>query len=147
MKYLRDINVDGYSLTIWDTGRRNQGKHVLGYELKDGNTTTIFNAEDFDVASLPVTDDMVRTLLHYLTLQESEAAASYFAKYTSRQRRFRDKEAPDLLVCWRARTKSTQARCDFGRLRERGDWERRPRKEDSRIDPLGPERHLLERKQ
>ena len=146
MKPLRDIEVDGYSLTIWDTGRRNQGKHVLGYELRDGNTITIFNAEDFDVVSLPVTDDMVRTLLTYLTMQESEAKASYFAKYTSRQKRFRDREALDLRVCWRATSKQVRARCDYGHLRERGEWERRPRKEGPRIDPLGPERHLLERK-
>lgn len=51
MNLLRDIEVDGYSLTLWDTGRRNQGKHVLGYELKDGNTISIFKAEDFDVAT------------------------------------------------------------------------------------------------
>lgn len=143
MKLLRDIEVDGYSLTLWDTGRRNQGKHVLGYELKDGNTISIFKAEDFDVANLPVTDDMVRALLTYLTMQEGEAPASYFSKYTSRQRRFRDKEAPDLLVCWRARTKSVQARCDFGRLRERGDWERKPRKGGREPIPSW-ERHLLD---
>jgi hypothetical protein len=98
---LRDVNVDGYRLTLWDTNRSDSmGKSVLGYEFKGPDGSVIFQGEDFHCSPVQAvdSDETVRSLLTFLTLRPGDTDADYFADYTPEQIAFTEGDAEALSI-------------------------------------------------
>jgi len=95
---LRDVNLDGFRLTIWDTHMRdNRGQTIIGYSLRFG-TEVIFEGEDFAGSPLHAddSDETLRSILTFLTLRPGDTDAEYFANYTPAQMDFARTDAEEL---------------------------------------------------
>ena len=82
-----------FSLIVWDSGLTNDGRTVLGYELRQHDreprkrTAVVFTGQDFRGSPMHA-DDSDRTigaLMGFLTLQKGDTDAEYFANYTPLQ--------------------------------------------------------------
>lgn len=96
---LRDVDIDGYHLKMWDTNKTGQyGKSILGYEFFDRDGKLLFTGEDFSPSPMDAidSDDAVRTLLSFLTLRPGDTDDEYFADYTPEQMEFAETEAENL---------------------------------------------------
>lgn len=101
MDQLRKVDVDGYTLTTWDTGKvDNLGKSILGYRFENGNGQgdVIFEGEDFHCSPAVAidSDEALRSLLGFLTLRPGDTDREYFANYTPRQWAFVHSDAESL---------------------------------------------------
>ena len=88
---LREVILEtGHALSMWDTGRTDRGRTVIGYEFSDANGKRIFRGEDFRPSPLDAddSDETLRALLGFLTLQPGDTDADYFEAYSDEQREF-----------------------------------------------------------
>lgn len=91
-----------FTLRFWDTYRTDaHGRSRLGYRLTmrvNGRTTTVFDGCDFFVGHGNVidSDDVVRSIMSFLTLCEHDTDSEYFEGYTAAQLAFRDSYAETL---------------------------------------------------
>ena len=98
---LRDVNIDGYRLTTWDTNRRDRlGKYILGYRLASPEDLVIFEAEDFSCSPLHAidSDETLRAILTFLTLKPGDTDLDYFDSYTDVQMDFANSDAEHLSI-------------------------------------------------
>jgi len=96
---LRDVDVDGYRLKMWDTYETDRhGKSILGYEFFDREGNLLFTGEDFSPSPMHAidSDDSVRALLGFLTLRPGDTDEEYFAEYTPEQIDFAETDAESL---------------------------------------------------
>jgi hypothetical protein len=77
----------GFTLRMWDTGRRDwRGQSILRYQLKD-RRRVVFEGDDFAGSPLHADDSLntVAVLLGFLTLQPGDTDREYFDRYTPDQ--------------------------------------------------------------
>jgi hypothetical protein len=82
-----------FTLILWDTGRYDRGKFVVGYRLIQASYRgdpggVIFEGEDFATPNSIDGDDTVRGLMGFLTLQPGDTDKEYFDSYTPEQLSF-----------------------------------------------------------
>ena len=97
--YLRQVIFDGYCLRTWDTGGRcKTGQYLIGYEMVTPDGHVLFTGEDCGVSPMHCidSDDALRGLIGFLTLQPGDTDDEYFANYTAEQRAFAAGEAEQL---------------------------------------------------
>lgn len=102
-----------FHLLVWDTGRvdsrHSSGKSILGYRLeahaphltkhsKHGEKWLLFEGEDFACSPLHAidSDEMIRSLMSFLTLRPGDTDAEYFANYTQVQLDYCSQDAESL---------------------------------------------------
>ena len=99
-RILRRVELDGYTLTTWATGRTDhRGGTTIGYAFhKVGENDPIFLGEDFGSSPMDATDSdaSLRSLLGFLTLRPGGTDAEYFENYTERQLAFAATDAEGL---------------------------------------------------
>jgi hypothetical protein len=88
---LRDVDVGGFRLQMWDTGRQDSyGKSRIRYKFSSSDGKVLFEGDDF--RSSPMhgidSDEAVRALLGFLTLKPGDTDAEYFKDYTKEQMDF-----------------------------------------------------------
>jgi len=96
---LRDVDVDGYRLRMWDAGTRARtGQHQIRYVFEDPKGNILFEGDDYGASPMDAidSDETVRGLLGFLTLQPGDTDEEYFADYTEEQMDFAETEAEDL---------------------------------------------------
>lgn len=96
---LRDVDVDGFRLRLWDTQTYDHlNKSLLGYEFCAKDGTVLFKGEDFGCSPLHAidSDETLRSILGFLTLRPGDTDADYFADYTPEQLSFAEGEAESL---------------------------------------------------
>lgn len=101
MDQLRKVDVDGYILTTFDTGRVDEmGKSVLAYRFSKGEDDVIFEGEDFHCSPAHAidSDESLRSLLGFLTLRPGDTDREYFDNYTPRQWEFVHSDAESLSI-------------------------------------------------
>ena len=99
---LRDVEVDGHRLTLWDTNERDRyGKAKLGYMFHDLDGKVLFMGEDYHCSPCHAidSDDSVRGILCFLTLRPGDTDDEYFAEYTPDQLDFANTRA-EYLQAW-----------------------------------------------
>lgn len=97
---LRDINLEGYRLRIWERPGTTMGKTRLAYCFADSLGETVFQGEDFGASPMHAIDSdaTVRALLTFITLQPGDTDLEYFAGYTERQWAFVESDCDSLSV-------------------------------------------------
>lgn len=98
---LRKVRLDDYTLMIWDTHRIDGlGKSTLGYCFSKGDDV-IFEGEDFSASPMHAidSDDVIRSLMCFLTLRPGDTDRDYFNNYTSRQWEFVNSDA-EMMSIW-----------------------------------------------
>lgn len=98
---IRDINLDGYRLELFDLSRSDSdGKSILGYTFTGKDGIPLFDGEDFHCAPLDAidSDETVRSLLGFLTLRPGDTDREYFEDYTPEQMAFAQGDAEGLSV-------------------------------------------------
>jgi hypothetical protein len=93
-----------FALTVWDTGEDNwDGKRYLAYRLKAGGRT-IFAGRDFLCSPMVAidSDDVVKSLMNFLTLRPGDTDAEYFDDYTEEQMDFAHEHGESLWLDERA---------------------------------------------
>ena len=98
---LRDVNIDGYRLVVYDTGRlEHRGYPELGYYFFNRDYELIFHGEEFSV--LPggeyYPERAVNDLLGFLTIKPGDTDDEYFEDYNAKQMHFALNEAEDLSI-------------------------------------------------
>lgn len=96
---LRDINLDGYRLQMWDTYKNDRlGKSIIFYRFTTPDSAVLFEGEDFAVPSCTAidSDDAVRSLVGFLTLRPGDTDKEYFEGYTPDQLDWAETEAEEL---------------------------------------------------
>jgi hypothetical protein len=96
---LRDINIEGYRLVTYDTGKRfDTGQYKLGYYFFDRDGSVLFQGEDYGCSPLHYidSDESIRGLLGFLTLKPGDTDEEYFDNYTDKQLDFANSEAEQL---------------------------------------------------
>lgn len=97
-RILRDIDLDGYRLQMWDPEEKFNGvgpQNVILYRLTDPEGNVIFFDDDF-ASNCVDDDDTVRSLIMWLTLQKGDTDDDYFKNYTQDQLDWRDAHAEEL---------------------------------------------------
>jgi hypothetical protein len=88
-RILRDVALDGYRLTTWETGRRcSTGQNLIGFAFYEpGATVPLFLGEDYGCSPMDCIDSdaCLRGLLGFLTLRPGDTDSEYFEKYTPEQ--------------------------------------------------------------
>lgn len=98
---LRDVDIDGYRLQMWDNGEkyeRGQRRNYIRYSFTDPQGNVVFSGEDYSPSPMHAidSDESVRGLLGYLTLRPGDTDDEYFEKYTDEQKSFADSAAEGL---------------------------------------------------
>jgi hypothetical protein len=101
---LRDVDVDGYRLRMWDAGvkyERGQHRNYISYEFADPSGKVIFSGDDYSpgMGTSIDGDEAVRGLLGFLTLSPGDTDDEYFEKYTPEQMDFAQSNA-EALSLW-----------------------------------------------
>jgi hypothetical protein len=100
---LRAVDIEGYKLILWDTGKRdreNYGHEYLGYRFIAPDGTVLFQGTDFGVpyGTDTTSDTVLRDLLGFLTLKPGDTDDEYFDKYTEQQMAFAQGDAERLSI-------------------------------------------------
>ncbi len=98
---MRDIDIDGYRLQIWDADKQmSTRQECVAYRLTNPNGLVIFEADDYGCApsSSIDGDECVRGLLGFLTLQPGDTDEEYFYKYNATQWEFAKGSAEELSI-------------------------------------------------
>ena len=93
-----------FVLKTFDTGRPNNGHHLLSYELWQVDSPParvrmlLFRGEDFGCSPLHAidSDESCAALLSFLTLRPGDTDAEYFDDYTPAQLNFAEQHAEAL---------------------------------------------------
>jgi hypothetical protein len=96
---LRDVDLDGYRLQVWDTDE-DQGPHhqKFAYRLTNPQGFVVFEAANLGHPRDDVTpgDELLRSLIGFLTLQPGDTYEEYFYRYTELQWEFANGDAEKL---------------------------------------------------
>lgn len=91
-----------FTLSVFDSARASSGPQTpLAYRLtQTGKRQPIFDGDDFGCSPCHAidSDDMVRSLMGFLTLRPGDTDADYFAAYTPEQIAFCDHHAEALAM-------------------------------------------------
>lgn len=102
--YLRQVEVDGYALRTWQTGKRYAtGQERLGYEFVTPEGIVLFHGEDFGCSPMDCIDSdaALRGILGFLTLKPGDTDDDdYFANYTPEQMAFAEGDDVEYLSLW-----------------------------------------------
>lgn len=96
MKLLRDLNIEGFRLRMWDSGKRDyRGTTTIAYLFQDRNGHVLFKGCDYNGSPLHAddSDECVRGLLTFLTLRPGDTDSEYFESYTEDQIDFCETDA------------------------------------------------------
>lgn len=100
---LRHVQMDDHQLQTWDTYKVDrQGNSRLAYRLThhpaEGEVRVVFEGDDFFASPMSSidSDNALRSILTFLTLQVGDTDARYFEKYTTEQLEWVSAEAEDL---------------------------------------------------
>lgn len=98
---LRDVDVDGYRLRMWDAGEKwdgRQRRNYVRYEFSDPSGKVIFSGDDYGTSPMQAidSDESVRGLLRFLTLKPGDTDDEYFEEYTPEQKEFAENAAEEL---------------------------------------------------
>lgn len=100
MNVLRQVRIAGHSLTIRDSGRVDRlGKTILQCRLKHGRQV-IFEGANFACSPIHAidSDEAIKSLLGFLTLQSGDTDEEYFESYSPKQIAWRDEHAESLAM-------------------------------------------------
>lgn len=97
-RLLRHVEMEGYTLLLWDTYQCRNHKSMLGYRFQNPRGEVVFEGEDFGCPPSKAIDSdaCVRGLLNFLTLKPGDTDDEYFEKYSSSQMAFAEGDAEDL---------------------------------------------------
>lgn len=101
-RVLRNVELDGYRLMLWDTGRRGIAeKDMLGYALWVPGAwegEPLFVGEDYGASPMHAidSDDTLRGIIGFLTLKPGDTDDEYFENYTPEQMAFAESDAESL---------------------------------------------------
>jgi hypothetical protein len=129
---LRDVDVDGYRLRMWDAGGQRNGpwdpRTYIRYEFSDPKGNVIFSDDDFSSSPMHAidSDESVRSLLSFLTLRPGDTDDKYFQDYTPEQMEFAESEAENLSL-WSMKPEKGEDAIEFQ------DWKGPSGKEARRI--------------
>lgn len=101
-EHLKTWRRDGFSLSLWQTGRTDRwGKSILAYQLSD-HGTVIFTGSDYHCSPMHAidSDEAAEGLLAFLSLRDGDTDDEYFAAYTPTQLAFRDSSRCEELSLW-----------------------------------------------
>jgi len=97
---LRDVNVDGYRLQTWDTGRSvaHGPQHAIAYRFTAPDGVVLFESENFGCSPRDCIDSdaCLRGLIGFLTCRPGDVEPAYFQDYTEAQLAFCDGDAEQL---------------------------------------------------
>jgi len=97
---LRDVDIEGYRLRLYDTGTTTDGTHQrLAYDFTaPGETVPLFEGSDFGASPIHAidSDETIRSLLCFLTLRPGDTDREYFDDYTMAQLDFTRTDAERL---------------------------------------------------
>jgi len=99
---LRKVRVGNFILETWDTDRYTRvGKSILGYRFS-GALGTLFEGENFGCSPLHAvdSDEVLRGILSFLTLQPGEDEEYHFEEYSESQMAFAEESAEGLAFCY-----------------------------------------------
>lgn len=98
-----------FALTTWDAYRQDRmGKSILGYRLEEVSQSRVgqrksarkllFEGEDFGASPMHAvdSDEIVSSLMSFLTLRPGDTDREYFEDYTAEQLEFADQHAEAL---------------------------------------------------
>jgi len=88
-----------YRLLTWDTGKRcTTGQHQIGYAFWHPDGRLLFSGDECGVAPSHCidSDDALRGLLGFLTIQPGDTDDDYFESYTPEQLTWAETEAESL---------------------------------------------------
>jgi len=97
--YLRQVELDGFILRTWETGKVDAyGKSQLGYVFSTPTDSILFTGEDFYCSRgcSVDSDSAMRSLLGFLTLRPGDTDEEYFANYNAEQLAFANNDAESL---------------------------------------------------
>ncbi len=101
---LRHVRLEmGYTLQTWETGKRAPtGQELIRYEFKTPEGVVLFSGEDAGVSPMHCidSDDALRGLLVFLTLQPGDTDDEYFASYTPEQMAFAESSDAEWLSAY-----------------------------------------------
>jgi hypothetical protein len=100
---LRDIDLDGYRLQMWDCQekfRPDAPQDAIYYRFTHPDGWVIFEGSDFGSSIMHSIDgdETVRALLNFLTLRPGDTDEGYFEDYTKEQKDWAESEAEDLSI-------------------------------------------------
>ena len=91
-----------FCLDLWDTTKKQDNKYLIAYRFVDEelDADPVFFGVDFCCSSMHVidSDETVRSLLTFLSLQKGDTDAEYFSGYTETQITWRDMHAETLAM-------------------------------------------------
>lgn len=97
---MRDVNLNGYRLQLWDTGKyyRNGPQIRIHYRLTTPEGEILFEGHDYGSSPLDAvdSDSTVRGIISFLTLRPEDTDADYFSNYTEAQWDFAHGSAEEL---------------------------------------------------
>jgi hypothetical protein len=95
---LRDVDIDGCRLRMWDTNTTNEGRSTLAYVFQDRDGKVLFGGADYGCAPGDAidSDGAVRNLIGFLTCKPGDTDDEYFEHYTERQMEFAETDAEEL---------------------------------------------------
>lgn len=108
---LRDVNLDGYRLQLWDTGKHmGSGPQFRAhYRLTSPDGEVLFEGSDYGSSPMDAidSDETVRGIINFLTLSPGDTDSDYFSNYTEAQWAFANNEAEELCI-WALEPEHTQ---------------------------------------
>lgn len=99
---LRDVRLAlGYRLTLWEDHVGPDGRTFLRYRFCRPDGRVVFAGADFGVPAFSAidSDDVVRSLMGFLTLRQGDTDRDYFADYTPEQLAWCEGSDCDWLGC------------------------------------------------
>lgn len=96
---LRLVSLRGHLLRTWDTHRSDSlGKFIIGYQFYDPSGELIFEGEDLSCSPMHAidSDEVLYSLLTFLTLRPGDTDREYFDAYTDEQRAWMETHAEHL---------------------------------------------------
>lgn len=99
---LRDVNVDGYRLQLWDTGeplREGMPQHGVVVRFLEPDGTVLFEHREGCSPMVAIdSDDMLQSAMTSVTMREGDVDSDWFDNYTEAQLEFRDTMAEELSI-------------------------------------------------
>lgn len=100
-RVLRNVHLGDteYRLMTWDTGGRSStGQYKIGYAFWHPSGCLLFSGEDYGVSPMHSldSDESLRGLVGFLTLQPGDTDDEYFEVYTPEQLEWAENEAESL---------------------------------------------------
>jgi len=97
-----ELTGTGYILTTYDAGMNNAEERMVGYEFKNPAGEVLFEGEDYRPSPCHCSnsDDALRDLIGFLTVQPGDTDEEYFKDYTPEQIDFSKSGDCEYLAAW-----------------------------------------------